>query len=283
MSSRHRNASKERKAREEQIRQEQEAQQRSRRRWQLTAGAAGVALVALVGYGVWLWAGQESPDPALTASADASPTAQTTATPDPVATSTNDPIVTEEGWGASSTPPPSSLAEDRTWTVTLETNQGDIVLELDGEAAPQAVSSFLALAGDDYFDSSECHRLTTSGIYVLQCGDPLGTGQGGPSYRFGPIENAPSDDQYPAGTLAMARVSASAVGAEAAANSMGSQFFIVYEDSQIPSDEAGGYSVFGRVVEGLGIVDSVAEAGTITGEADGRPALSVIVNEVSVS
>jgi len=64
---------------------------------------------------------------------------------------------------------------------------------------------------------------------------------------------------------------------------MGSQFFVVYEDSAIPADDAGGYTVFGHVVSGLGIVDSVAHAGTITGDADGRPALSVIVNEVSVS
>ncbi len=81
----------------------------------------------------------------------------------------------------------------------------------------------------------------------------------------------------------MARSSSVGVGVDAAATSMGSQFFVVYEDSQIPADEAGGYSVFGRVVSGLGIVEAVAEAGTITGEPDGRPALSVIVNEVSVS
>ncbi len=283
MSSRHRNAAKERKAREEQVRQEQEAQRRSRLRWQVIAGASAAGLLAIVVYGAWLWLSRD--DASATAAASESPAATASTEPGstPAATSTTDPIVTEDGWAASSTPPPTDLAEDRTWTVTMATNQGDIVLELDGEEAPQAVASFLALAGDGYFDQTECHRLTTSGIYILQCGDPLGTGQGGPSYRFGPIENAPEDDLYPAGTLAMARVSSSSAGAELAAESMGSQFFIVYEDSQIPSDDAGGYSVFGRVVEGLGIVEAVAEAGTITGDSDGRPALSVIVNEVSVS
>lgn len=172
--------------------------------------------------------------------------------------------------------PDPSLAEGRTWTATVATNQGDLTLELDGAAAPQAVASFVSLAQDGFFDQTDCHRVTTSGIFVLQCGDPQGDGTGGPGYSFGPIENAPADDVYPAGTLAMARRGGDA-------ESMGSQFFIVYQDSTIPSDSAGGYTVFGRVVDGLDIVDRVAEAGIITGGTDGRPALSVIVNEVSVS
>ncbi|MDN4486729.1 peptidylprolyl isomerase [Demequina sp. SYSU T00039] len=180
------------------------------------------------------------------------------------------------GWAVSPEPPDPATAEGATWTATVSTNQGDLVVELDGAAAPQAVASFLALAGDGYFDGTDCHRLTTAGIYVLQCGDPTGTGTGGPAYRFGPVENAPADDVYPAGTLAMARVGGDG-------ESMGSQFFLVYEDSTIPADAAGGYTVFGHVVDGLDIVDRVAAAGTITGDTDGRPALSVIVNEVSVS
>ncbi|MDN4489413.1 peptidylprolyl isomerase [Demequina sp. SYSU T00068] len=180
------------------------------------------------------------------------------------------------GWAVSPEPPDPATAESATWTATVSTNQGDLVVELDGAAAPQAVASFLALAGDGYFDGTDCHRLTTAGIYVLQCGDPTGTGTGGPAYRFGPVENAPADDVYPAGTLAMARVGGDG-------ESMGSQFFLVYEDSTIPADAAGGYTVFGHVVDGLDIVDRVAAAGTITGDTDGRPALSVIVNEVSVS
>src|SRR5690606_32223453 len=115
------------------------------------------------------------------------------------------------------------------WTATFSTSVGEVVVELDGAAAPQAVASFIALAEEGFFDSTECHRLTTSGIFVLQCGDPLGTGTGGPSYRYGPIENAPEDDVYPAGTLAMARVGNDG-------ESMGSQFFVVYQDSTIPSD-----------------------------------------------
>ncbi|WP_084101362.1 peptidylprolyl isomerase [Demequina sp. NBRC 110051] len=180
------------------------------------------------------------------------------------------------GWATSPTPPDPSLAEDREWEATIATNLGDIAVTLDGVNAPQATASFVALAEDGYFDQTECHRLVTDGIYVLQCGDPSATGTGGPNYTYGPIENAPTDDVYPAGTLAMARRGGDA-------ESMGSQFFIVYEDSTIPSDAAGGYTVFGQVTEGLSIVEGVANAGTITGEPDGQPAQSVIVNEVSVS
>ncbi|MCB2414070.1 peptidylprolyl isomerase [Demequina sp. TTPB684] len=172
--------------------------------------------------------------------------------------------------------PAPSLAESRTWDVTMETNLGTIEMELDGESAPQAVANFVTLANGEYFDGSDCHRLTTAGIYVLQCGDPTGTGSGDPGYKFGPIENAPSDDVYPAGTVAMAR-------AEDDATSMGSQFFVVYEDSTITSDEAGGYTVFGTVTQGLDIVRSIAEGGTITGATDGRPALSVIITKVTAS
>ncbi|WP_062520571.1 peptidylprolyl isomerase [Demequina silvatica] len=182
----------------------------------------------------------------------------------------------ESGWAVSPEPPDPSYAEDRTWTATLATNQGDIEIELDGAAAPQAVASFVKLAEEGYFDGTGCHRLTTAGIYVLQCGDPTGTGTGGPGYRYGPVENAPEDDVYPAGTIAMARVGGDG-------ESMGSQFFIVYQDSTIPSDAAGGYTVLGQVVAGNANVERVADAGTITGDTDGAPAMSVIVNEVSVS
>lgn len=239
------------------------------------AVASGLVVIGLASWAVI----------ALMADGDTSSQETTAASPDatttPEATSSSDSAEADDdleyatGWSTSPTAPDPSLSEDRTWTATLTTNQGDIVIEIDGEAAPQATSSFVALAGDSFYHQSECHRLTTSGIYVLQCGAPATVGVDGPNYRFGPIENAPEDDFYPAGTVAMARVANDA-------ESMGSQFFIVYEDSTIPSDTAGGYTVFGQVTQGLSIVEGVASAGTITGEPDGPPAQSVIVNEVSV-
>jgi peptidyl-prolyl cis-trans isomerase B (cyclophilin B) len=186
------------------------------------------------------------------------------------------PPVSSEPRGGGALPDPAA-AEDRAWTATMRLCAGgtesDVVLDLDGAAAPQAVASFVSLAGQGYFDATSCHRLTTSGIHVLQCGDPTGTGTGGPGYAYGPIENAPDDDVYPAGTVAMARVGGDG-------ESMGSQFFVVYEDSTIPSDAAGGYTVLGTVTSGLDAVQAVADAGVVGGAGDGAPASPVIIEGV---
>jgi len=232
---------------------------------------AGIALVAVVVIIVLsLTSSDKSATPVV------SPTSSPSTNASPSTDATTDDQVDTAGVANSLSAPDPALALDKVWTLDIDTNQGPITVELNGVKAPQAVASFVSLAQDGFFAGTDCHRLTTSGIYVLQCGDPTGTGTGGPAYRFGPVENAPADDLYPAGTLAMARV-----GNDPA--SMGSQFFIVYEDSVIPSDTAGGYTVFGEVTQGLAIVEDVAQAGTITGGTDGRPAQSVIINEVSVS
>jgi peptidyl-prolyl cis-trans isomerase B (cyclophilin B) len=172
------------------------------------------------------------------------------------------------------TPPPKSLAGGATWKATLKTNCGDIVLTLDGKAAPQTVSSFVFLAQKHYFDDSPCHRLTTSSLYVLQCGDPTGKGSGGPGYGYG-IENAPPNGDYPSGTLAMARTNDP--------NTNGSQFFIVYKDTQLPT-EGGGYSIFGKVTKGLDIVQKLATGGTVGGTSpgDGNPAQPISILSVTV-
>ncbi len=246
------------------------AQARRRRQRQSLWALAAIGAVLLVGglawYGSSHWWGSTTPA--------AQPNQPVSPSDEPLPSAGE--LETVDGWAGSSAPPPASLSEGREWTATIQTNQGPIQVQLDGVNAPQATASFLALAGEGFFANTECHRLVTAGIFVLQCGDPLGNGQGGPAYRFGPVENAPADNIYPTATLAMARVSANA-------NSMGSQFFIVYDDSTIPSDSAGGYTVFGTVTQGMDIVDAVAQAGTITGDADGRPALPLIITEVTAS
>jgi peptidyl-prolyl cis-trans isomerase B (cyclophilin B) len=166
---------------------------------------------------------------------------------------------------------PPSAAQDREWTGELSTSAGDIAFTLDGQAAPQAVANFVSLAEGGYFDDTDCHRLTTSGIFVLQCGDPTGTGRGGPGYEFGPVENAPEDGAYPAGTIAMARATSP--------DSMGSQFFLVYEDTTLPTN-TGGYTVFGKITSGLDVVRAVADAGTADGAGDGSPATPVTIEGV---
>jgi len=171
--------------------------------------------------------------------------------------------------------PSPDLAEVRTWEANLSVGGSEVALEIDGAKAPQAAANFIYLAQEGFYENVKCHRLVTAGIYVLQCGDPSGDGTGGPGYSFGPIENAPSDDIYLEGYLAMARRGGDG-------SSMGSQFFIVYKDSVIPSDAAGGYTVFGRVTGGLEALKAIAEAGTADGSTDGSPATDVLLSNVSV-
>lgn len=238
-----------------------QAQVRARRR-RVFALVAVVAIVALVG-GTLVVSGVAG---GLGGAAD----------PTPTPAAADCPTASTQARSGGKLPDPAA-AEDRSWTATVQlctgSGESDLVVELDGAAAPQAVASFVSLADQGYFDGTGCHRLTTSGIYVLQCGDPTGTGTGGPGYSYGPIENAPEDDVYPAGTIAMARV-----GGDGA--SMGSQFFVVYEDSTIPSDAAGGYTVLGTVTSGLDAVQAVADAGVAGGAGDGAPASPVIIEGV---
>lgn len=241
---------------------------RRRHQQRIVAGAVVGALVVVIGVVAVVVANgdDDTPDTAYGETGSPAATAEATpgapATPAPVATNSAD-------------VPDPALAEARAWTGAISLNSGDVGIELDGAAAPQAVANFVTLAEKGYFDDTKCHRLVTDGIYVLQCGDPEGTGMGGPGYTWGPIENAPADDVYPAGTIAMARV-----GGDGA--SMGSQFFIVYDDSTIPSDTAGGYTVFGHVTSGLDVVEAIADAGTAEGAPDGPPASDVIIEGVKI-
>ena len=172
--------------------------------------------------------------------------------------------------------PSADLAEDRTWVGALTLNDTALSIELDGAAAPQAVSSTISLAQTGFYDGLTCHRLTTEGIFVLQCGDPNGDGTGGPGYSYGPIENAPEDGVYPAGTLAMARQPGNA-------ESQGSQFFIVYEDTTLPADAAGGYTVIGRVTDGLDALRTdITDFGTADDAPDGAPVRPVSITSFDV-
>ena len=136
-------------------------------------------------------------------------------------------------------------------TFTLTTNCGEIQIEADGISAPLTVISMSYLANKGFFDKSPCHRLTTQGISVLQCGDPSGTGAGGPAYTA-PDENLPkgTGNIYPAGSVAMAN---------SGPNTNGSQFFIVYDDN---SQLGPNYTLWGKVVKGLEIVKAVAALGS---------------------
>lgn len=193
------------------------------------------------------------------------PTATPTSTASPTATANN-----------ASTVPDRSAAENRTWDGQMLINTTGLKFTLDGKKAPQAVANFVTLVNKGFYRAISCHRLTTEGIYVLQCGDPKGDGTGGPGYSWGPIENAPADNVYKKGVLAMARVGGNA-------NSMGSQFFIVYKDSTIPSDSAGGYTVFGEVSDGMdNLIKNVVDKGVAGGGTDGAPTNTTAITFISV-
>jgi peptidyl-prolyl cis-trans isomerase B (cyclophilin B) len=181
----------------------------------------------------------------------------------------------DEGSNAQAVPD-ATLAEARTWTGGLTINDIPLGIELDGAAAPQAVSAFINDVQTGYYPGKTCHRLTDGGFFVLQCGSLDGTGSGDPDYTYGPIENAPAGDLYPAGTIAMARASGDAF-------SNGHQFFIVYDDTTIPSDAAGGYTVIGKVTAGLDqLIEQIASKGVAGGSGDGAPVVPTTITGVTV-
>jgi peptidyl-prolyl cis-trans isomerase B (cyclophilin B) len=172
------------------------------------------------------------------------------------------------------TAPTMSIDTSAAYSATLKTSCGDISIKLDAKNAPQTVNSFVFLAQQEYFNHTKCHRLTTSGIYVLQCGDPTGTGSGGPGYTL-PDEYlkdpAIQGGSYPAGTVAMANTGA--------AHSGGSQFFLVYQTSQL----APSYTPFGTITSGLDVLRHIARDGVQGGGTDGKPKDNVVINSVPVT
>jgi peptidyl-prolyl cis-trans isomerase B (cyclophilin B) len=140
----------------------------------------------------------------------------------------------------------------------MHTTQGIIAVQMLTAQAPCTTYSFRFLAQRDYFAKTHCHRLTTQGIFVLQCGDPTGTGSGGPGYRFNDENLAGAT--YPAGTVAMAN---------AGPNTNGSQFFFVWKNTSL----APNYTPFGRVISGMDVLRKIAAAGddSQNGPGDGYP------------
>ena len=164
-------------------------------------------------------------------------------------------------------------------SASMMTNRGPVGLLLANNESPCTVNSFASLAQQKYFDKTQCHRLTTSPtLGVLQCGDPQGDGTGGPGYQFAneyPTDQYPPNDPkldepvlYPRGTLAMAN---------AGPGTNGSQFFLVYKDSELPPQ----YTVFGTIqADGLATLDKIAAAGVKGGGEDGPPATEVTITSL---
>ena len=167
--------------------------------------------------------------------------------------------------------PNAGITESNKATISFTTNQGEIVVETTPALAPLTVNAIAALAQKNYFDNTICHRLTTEGIFVLQCGDPTGTGTGGPGFNI-PDENLPEavENNYPAGTVAMAN---------AGPGTSGSQFFLVYQDTTLGPD----YTIWGSITSGLDILQTIASAGVVDGGADGAPLTGVTIESTKVT
>jgi peptidyl-prolyl cis-trans isomerase B (cyclophilin B) len=250
---------------------------RSRRRRRTAQVGAGVATLAVIGAAVALAVilpGGPANKHHLAASASASPSV----TPTPTATAFNG-TCTYSPTPASEAkyqkvvgfPPvhPTTLAKPQ--NMTVQTNRGTIVVRLLNKAAPCTVNSFAFLASKHYFNGTTCPRLTTTGIYVLQCGSPLDSQLGGPGYEFA-NENT-TGATYPAGTLAMAN---------SGPGTNGSQFFFVWKNG---SQLSPAYSVFGRVIKGLSVLTGIAAHGSnnANGTGDGKPKETVIIEKLTVT
>jgi peptidyl-prolyl cis-trans isomerase B (cyclophilin B) len=260
---------------------ERQAAAKKRRQRTTIIGAAAAALVVIAG-GFWVVtavSGDDEESPAASATADPGADADPLAPIEAGICSwlPEDPsrpgyeALTDVGY-----PPEVAEPAEGTATMTMETNLGAIEVEIDVARVPCTYASFQHLASAAFYDGSTCHRLTTEGIFVLQCGDPTGTGTGGPTYKLAE-ENLPADQSppYPAGTLAMAKTQAP--------SSTGSQFFIVYDDTELPPD----YTVVGKVTKGLEIVQDVAAEGASDPEGnpagDGAPNTEVVIETLRVS
>ncbi|APA99595.1 peptidylprolyl isomerase [Nocardia seriolae] len=262
--------------------------QRARKRKQLTIAASALGVVVAVAAGVGIYFLTKGDDNSTSAKASETPDASLTAAPPPVAKAKAAQVnctyrpsqkPADKPVNAPGTANISTAGEVK---ATMDTSQGPITMTLNPGESPCTVNSFESLAKQKFFDNTSCHRITTGkGLQVLQCGDPTGSGMGGPGYEFDneyPTDQYDANDQaaqfpveYKRGVLAMAN---------AGPGTNGSQFFLVYGDSQLPPQ----YTIFGTVDSaGLATLDKIAQAGVAGGGQDGKPAADVNIQSVQIN
>ena len=258
-----------------QLERRTELAKKRRRNLGIVATVVAVAVVVVAGLLITgVFTGDDDSPTASGSSTSAGATAARTTNADGTVSCTftpddsGNPNLTDVG-----TPPtPEATPAQGTSTLLMSTDQGDLTLTLDRAKAPCAASSFTYLAQQKFFDGSTCHRLVNQENFgVLQCGDPTGTGSGGPSYKYD--EEVTPETTYPRGTIAMAKTSEP--------NTTGSQFFLCFVDTDLPPQ----YTVVGTVDEpGLKVLEKVAAGGIkdVGPTGDGAPAIPVNITTLSV-
>jgi peptidyl-prolyl cis-trans isomerase B (cyclophilin B) len=247
------------------------AEARRKARMRAIAGVAAVLLVGAAVVGAFFGLKALFDDDKSDVAAEASPTPSPTPKPAPAgfANCTYTPDGSTPGKSVG-TPPELAVAQGK-YTATITINKKPIVMEMDAAKAPCAVNNFVYLAKAKYFDNTPCHReLNSPGTYVLQCGDPEGTGSGGPGYTF-PDENL-AGAAYDEGVVAMAN---------AGPDTNGSQFFMMFKKSDFPAN----YIPFGKIVSGLDVLTDIAKAGTKVNETTGAndaPKNKVTITKVTI-
>ncbi|MFF4253019.1 peptidylprolyl isomerase [Streptomyces sp. NPDC001663] len=269
-------------AREKFLRQQQrrtDARRKAKMRNSVIASVLGVILIGSVA--IYTTGVLKDDDNKANASSQTSPSAAATSkAPDPCAKPAKG-SVKKLSWKKE---PAMTIDKSAKYTMNLATTCGDIGIALNASAAPHTVNSFNFLVGKGYLDHTKCHRLVTQGIYVLQCGDPTGTGTGGPGYTI-PDENLKDKSLkgqvYPAGTVAMANQYNSQT--QKGRNSGGSQFFLVYQDSPLPAD----YTPFGTLTkDGMKVLKKIAAAGAEAADpttGNTAPNATVVINKATVT
>lgn len=262
-------------ARERMQRQQVRRADQARKARQITIVAVICCVVVGLGVGGYFLFAGTGGSKAAAASATSSATPSATPSASASASTQAEPATTcsyQAGGTASRNVglPPAKPDYKAGYQATIRTNRGDVVIDLLNSKATCTVNSFVYLAAKKYFNATSCQRLTTVDPYVLQCGDPTGTGRGGPGYVFN-NENL-AGAKYTQGTVAMANTGAP--------DSNGSQFFLVYKNSKLPAS----YTPFGEVVKGLGIIQNVAKAGSdnANGSGDGHPKEKVVIESVTI-
>lgn len=244
------------------------ARERKSKSQPFLVAAAAVAIILVIAGGIWFAATRTPGEVTADGSRD-------TALADTVTCD-----YTKSGKAARevSLPGTDGISTKGTVTVKLDTNRGPIDMKLDRSASPCTVNAVEHLAKEGFYNDTVCHRITTDGIFVLQCGDPTGTGTGGPGFQF--KNEYPSDQStipqqqpitYPRSSIAMAN---------SGPDTNGSQFFLNYKDSKLPP----AYTYFGTIgKEGLATLDAIAEKGAEGGAKDGKPAEEVRITTATVS